>query len=162
MVFDGASKSYCMTGWRLGWAIMPPPLAERVHLLMVHTIGCSANFTQVAGAAALTGPRDGLDAMLTEYRARRDYVCGRLNDLPGVTCATPAGAFYAFPNVTGSGLTCEEFASRALAEAGVAILPGTDFGAGGAGHIRISYVRSMEVLKEGLDRLEAFVVGLAK
>jgi aspartate aminotransferase len=149
-----------MTGWRLGWAVMPPALVERVHLLMVHTIGCSANFTQVAGAAALDGPRDGLDSMLEEYRKRRDYVCDRLNTFPGVTCATPAGAFYAFPNIAATGLSCEEFASRSLHEAGVAILAGTDFGAGGAGHVRISYVRSLDVLEDGLDKLEAFIIGL--
>jgi len=151
-----------MTGWRLGWAVMPVDLATRIHLLMVHAIGCSATFTQRAGVAALDGGGEQLVAMLDEYKARRDYVCDRLNRMPGVRCAVPAGAFYAFPNVSGTGLSCEDFASRALAEAGVAILPGTDFGPNGAGHIRISYVRSMDVLKEGLDRLEAFVVSLGK
>eukprot|EP00040_Diaphanoeca_grandis_P044826 m.13732 g.13732 ORF g.13732 m.13732 type:complete len:398 (+) comp9830_c0_seq2:92-1285(+) len=159
-MFDGASKSYCMTGWRLGWGILPVSLVERVHLLMVHTIGCTAQFTQVAAVAALEGSQDMLHTMVADYQKRRDYVVARLNAIPGITCHTPKGAFYAFPNVTATGLADREFADRALVEGGVAILPGSDFGSGGAGHIRISYVRNMDVLKKGLDRLEAFVKGL--
>lgn len=160
-LFDGASKSYCMTGWRLGWAVLPPALVERVHLLMVHSIGCTALFTQVAGVAALEGPQETLQTMMADYEKRRDYVVGRLNQIPGVSCTTPSGAFYAFPDITQTGLDDREFAHRALNEAGVAILPGTDFGAMGAGHIRISYVKDNTVLKKGLDRLEKFVRGLA-
>lgn len=156
-LFDGASKAYCMTGWRLGWGVLPKPLAERVHLLMVHSIGCTAHFTQVAGIAALQGPQDSLAEMMVDYEKRRDYVVSRLNGMAGVQCNTPKGAFYAFPDVRGTGLSCKEFASRALYEAGVAILPGSDFGSEGDGHIRISYVRNQEVLKKGLDRLEYFV-----
>ena len=104
MMFDGASKTFCMTGWRLGWAVMPPPLAERIHLLLVHAIGCTANFTQAAGVAALEGPQTAVDDMMAEYQKRRDYVVQRLNAMPGVTCPTPAGAFYAFPDITGTGM----------------------------------------------------------
>lgn len=92
-----------------------------------------------------------------EYQKRRDYVVQRLNAMPGVTCPTPAGAFYAFPDTTGTGMSCEDLSTALLNEAGVAVLPGTDFGEGGAGHIRISYVRNMEVLKEGMDRIEAYL-----
>jgi len=162
MMFDGFSKTYCMTGWRLGWAVMPPPLAERIHLLMVHSLGCTANFTQSAGVAALTGPQHAVDEMIQEYQRRRDYVIGRLNAMPGVTCATPKGAFYAFPNVEGTGMGCRELSEILLNTAGVAVLPGTDFGDKGEGHIRISYVRNMDILKEGLDRIEKCLVDLKK
>jgi len=161
VMFDGASKTFCMTGWRLGWAVMPEALAARIHLLMVHAIGCSANFTQVAGTAALEGPQDTVEAMIAEYKIRRDYVVERLNAMPGVVCPSPAGAFYAFPDVSAVGIPCEELATGILNEAGVAVLPGTDFGKQGAGHIRISYVRSMDVLKEGLDRIETYIKSLA-
>jgi aspartate aminotransferase len=160
VAIDGFSKTYCMTGWRLGWAVMPEPLATRCHLYMTHTIGCSASFTQIAGIAALAGPQDMLTEMREEYQTRRNYVVGRLNAMPGVSCATPEGAFYVFPNISGvceaTGLKCKELAKRMLFEHYVVCLPGTDFGAVGEGHLRYSYVRSMETLIAGMDATEAF------
>lgn len=139
----------------MGWAVMPETLASRVHLLMVHSIGCSATFTQIATTAALTGTQAAVDEMLAEYGRRRDYVVKRLNSMPGVMCAKPAGAFYVFPDVTGLGKRdSATVASELLHEAGVALLPGSDFGSGGEGHLRISYVREMSVLEKGLDRIE--------
>jgi aspartate aminotransferase len=154
---DGFSKTYCMTGWRLGWAIMPAPLAERVHLFMTHAIGCSASFTQIAGIAALSGPQDMLTEMVAEYQKRRDYVVGRLNAMPGVTCKTPMGAFYVFPDVSGVGVPCKEIQRRLLFEGHLVCLPGTDFGAVGEGHLRYSYVRAMEKLVAGMDKTEEII-----
>ena len=127
---------------------------------MTHAVGCTAAFTQVAGVEALRGPQDCVAEMVQEYTKRRDYVIGRLNAMEGVTCPTPAGAFYAFPNVSALGKPCEEIASLLLKEGGVAVLPGTDFGECGQGHIRLSYVRDMATLKEGLDRMEKTLAGL--
>eukprot|EP00039_Didymoeca_costata_P004100 m.71317 g.71317 ORF g.71317 m.71317 type:complete len:397 (+) comp12236_c0_seq3:49-1239(+) len=158
IMFDGASKTYCMTGWRLGWAVMPTSLAERVHLLLTHSLGCTATFTQTAAVAALKGPSDPIDEMVAEYKKRRDYVVERLNKMPGVSCASPDGAFYAFPKVSDTGLSGSDLASELLNKAGVAVLAGTDFGAASGDYIRISYVRGMDVLKEGLDRMEKYLV----
>jgi aspartate/methionine/tyrosine aminotransferase len=152
---DGFSKTYCMTGWRLGYAICPQPLQERLHLLMTHAVGCTAMFTQSAGVAALRGPQDDVAKMIEEYKKRRDYVVDRLNAMEGVQCERPAGAFYVFPSIEGTGKTSQAVADHLLNEAGVATLPGPDFGACGEGHIRLSYVRDMATLKEGLDRMES-------
>jgi aspartate/methionine/tyrosine aminotransferase len=162
IIFDGFSKTYCMTGWRLGWAVMPKALAERVALLTTHSVGCTASFTQYAGIEALDGPQDCVEDMISEYRKRRDYVVSELNSMPGVTCETPAGAFYAFPNVSSFGLSSREIADKLLAEGGVALLPGTDFGASGEGFIRFSYVLSLDQLKEGLARVRKVVETLKK
>lgn len=153
VLVDGFSKSYCMTGWRLGWAVMPEALAERVELLITHSVGCTATFTQAAGLAALQGPDDGVSMMREAYRRRRDLVVDAMNAIEGVHCATPAGAFYAFPDVSALGLGSGEVAKRLLEEGFVATLPGTDFGAEGEGFIRISYVSEEEVLQEGLSRI---------
>ena len=153
ILVDGFSKTYCMTGWRLGWAVMPVPLARKVELLIVHSVGCTATFTQAAGVAALEGPQDSVDAMREEYQQRRDFVVGALNDIPGVTCPVPAGAFYAFPDVSAFGMSSKEVADLLLEEGGVAVLPGTDFGANGEGKIRLSYVGDMTVLEEGMKRI---------
>merc|ERR1712100_338047 len=124
-----------------------------MNLLMTHSIGCTAAFTQMAGVAALEGPQDDLKVMLVEYQKRRDYVCQRFNAIPGVKCAVPAGAFYAFPNIEGIKGTCSEIADRILNEGGVAVLPGNAFGPAGEKYFRISYVRGMDELKEGMDRI---------
>ena len=155
ILVDGFSKTYCMTGWRLGWAVMPAALAKKVELLLVHSVGCTATFTQEAGIAALEGPQDGVLEMVDEYRRRRDFVVGALNEIPGVECPTPAGAFYAFPDVSAFGKSSKEIADLLLAEGGVAVLPGTDFGANGEGKIRLSYVGDMETLREGCARIAA-------
>ena len=162
VLVDGCSKTYCMTGWRLGWAVMPPALARRVELLVVHSVGCTATFTQEAGLAALVGPQEGVDAMVEEYRRRRDFVVGALNDIPGVSCPVPEGAFYAFPDVSSFGLSSKEVADRLLSEGGVAVLPGTDFGANGEGKIRLSYVGDMETLEEGVRRIAATLGKIAE
>ena len=162
VLVDGFSKTYCMTGWRLGWAVMPAALARRVELLVVHSVGCTATFTQEAGLAALVGPQEGVDAMVEEYRRRRDFVVGALNDIPGVSCPVPEGAFYAFPDVSIFGLSSKEVADRLLREGGVAVLPGTDFGANGEGKIRLSYVGDMETLEEGVRRIAAALGKIAE
>lgn len=153
ILVDGFSKSFCMTGWRLGWAVMPASLAERVELLMTHSVGCTATFSQIAGLAALQGPADQIATLRSTYKRRRDMVVEAMNAIEGVTCATPAGAFYAFPDVSSFGRSSKEIAERLLKEGFVAVLPGTDFGDNGEGYIRISYVCEDDELKEGLKRI---------
>src|SRR3954453_18388076 len=132
---DGFSKSFAMTGWRLGYAAMPKALAEKVALLTMHAVGCTAGFKQVAGGTALEQCRAAVNAQKAIYQARRDRIVGGLNSLPGVSCVKPSGAFYAFPNVTGLGMPSVELARRLLNEAGVACLSGTDFGEHGEGYL---------------------------
>jgi putative lipoic acid-binding regulatory protein len=153
VLVDGLSKTYCMTGWRLGWAVMPEALAARTELLAVHSYGCVATFTQEAGVAALEGPQDQVDEMAAEYKRRRDFVVSALNAIDGVECPKPAGAFYAFPDVSSFGMTSKQIADLLLNDGGVAVLPGTDFGANGEGKIRLSYVGDMDTLKEGCARI---------
>lgn len=162
VVVDGFSKAFCMTGWRLGWAVMPPALAERVELLLVHSVGCTATFTQAAGVEALRDPDADVEELRRVYRARRDVVVGLLNDIPGVSCATPAGAFYAFPDVSAFGMPSKEIARRILEEGHVAVLPGTDFGEKGEGHIRISYVSEEAELREGIKRIGEVLAKIGK
>jgi aspartate/methionine/tyrosine aminotransferase len=162
VVVDGFSKTYAMTGWRLGFGIMPEPLARQMAALMNNSNSCTATFVQKAGEAALTGPQDEVAAMLAEFRARRDVLLPGLNAIPGVTCARPAGAFYAFPRVGGTGLSSVELADRLLEEAGVVTLPGTGFGVEGEGHLRLSYANSRENLREGLRRMHQFLATLAR
>jgi aspartate/methionine/tyrosine aminotransferase len=142
-----------MTGWRLGYAIMPEALAEQVNLLLTHSIGCTATFTQIAGIEALTGNQDEVDAMVQEYQQRRDRLINGLNSLPGVRCQLPEGAFYAFPNVKSFGEPARLLADRLLEQAGVAVLPGTDFGRYGEGYLRLSYAVSMEQIDTALERM---------
>jgi aspartate/methionine/tyrosine aminotransferase len=156
VLVDGFSKTYAMTGWRLGFMVMPEALAERVELLLTHSIGCTATFTQVAGLEALTGPQDRVDDYQSEYQRRRDFFVAGLNAIPGVSCQLPQGAFYVFPNIKSFGLTSKEIAARLLDEAGVATLAGSDFGSGGEGYLRLCYATSMEVLKESLEKMKAW------
>ena len=125
---DGFSKTYAMTGWRIGYGVMPESLAEAVTKLMVNSNSCTASFTQLAAIAALTGPQDGVVSMVREFHRRRDAFCQGLNQVPGFRCALPAGAFYAFPNVTGTGMDSKQLADLLLIEAGVACLDGGCFG----------------------------------
>ncbi len=159
IILDGFSKSYAMTGWRLGYGIFPEWLVEPVSRLMTNSVSCTSVFSQMAAIAALEGPQDSVGTMMDEFTARRDLVVEGLNSLPGVTCRVPKGAFYAFPNVTGTGLSSKEFADRALSEAGVALLAGTAFGDYGDGYIRISFANSRENLREGIERLRKMLVG---
>jgi aspartate/methionine/tyrosine aminotransferase len=153
IIADGFSKTYAMTGWRLGFGIMPQPLAEKLDLLLTHSVGCSATFTQHAGLEAVLGPQDEVDAVMAEFRRRRELIVHGLNALPGVRCPMPRGAFYAFPNVTAFGLSSDDLAEYLLDEGGVAVLPGTSFGRNGEGYLRLSYANSMENIQRALDRI---------
>lgn len=157
ILVDGFSKSFAMTGWRLGYAAMPKALADKVALLTMHAVGCTAGFTQVAGVTALEQCRAAVNAQKAIYQARRDRIVGGLNSLPGVSCVKPSGAFYAFPNVTGLGIPSVELARRLLSEAGVACLSGTDFGEHGEGYLRFSYAASLEAIEEAVDRIRSFI-----
>lgn len=157
IIVDGFSKTYAMTGWRLGFGIMPKELAERVGLLLTHSIGSTAHFTQFAGIEALTGPQDRVDAMVAEYQRRRDVIVDGLNSLPGFSCQKPQGAFYAFPNITGTGLGSDALANLILEKAGVALLPGSSFGQYGEGYLRLSYANSIENIEKGLERIRTIL-----
>ncbi|MCK4314484.1 MAG: pyridoxal phosphate-dependent aminotransferase [Anaerolineae bacterium] len=153
IIVDGFSKTYAMTGWRLGFGIMPEPLAEKVGLLLTHSVGCTATFTQIAGIEALTGPQEQVEAVRSEYRRRRDLIVAGLNAIPGVTCQTPQGAFYVFPNVKSLDLSSDRLAEILLNQAGVAVLPGTAFGEYGEGYLRLCYSNSTEQIQRALDRM---------
>jgi aspartate aminotransferase len=142
-----------MTGWRLGYGVMPEPLAEQVTKLQVNSNSCTNAATQYAGLEALTGPQDSVLSMLAEFRARRDLIVSGLNELPGVECITPQGAFYAFPRIDGTGHRAGTLADLLLDEAGVACLAGTAFGLCGEGHLRFSYANSQENLTRALERM---------
>jgi aspartate/methionine/tyrosine aminotransferase len=158
IVLDGFSKTYAMTGWRMGYGVMPAWLVEAVNKLMVNSNSCTASFTQRAGIAALAGPQTGVERMIAEFRRRRDAFCAGLNQVPGFRCGLPGGAFYAFANVMETGMSSKELASRLLQEAGVACLSGTAFGEYGEGYIRFSYAAAYEQLMEAVDRVRDFVV----
>ena len=153
IILDGFSKTYAMTGWRLGYGVMPEPLAEQVTKLQVNSNSCTAAATQHAGLAALHGPQDAVNKMLEAFRARRDLIVSGLNAIPGVECIVPQGAFYAFPNVSDTGLPAGKLADRLLNEAGVACLSGSAFGRHGEGHLRLSYANSRENISRALDRM---------
>jgi aspartate/methionine/tyrosine aminotransferase len=153
ILLDGFSKSYAMTGWRLGYGVMPAALAEHVTRLMVNSNSCTATFVQLAGLAALQGDQDSVARMVAEFKRRRDLMVDGLNTLPGVRCARPRGAFYVFPNITGTGRRSAEVAERLLTEAGVATLSGTAFGEYGEGYLRLSYANSEANLREALTRM---------
>jgi aspartate/methionine/tyrosine aminotransferase len=155
VILDGFSKTYSMTGWRLGYGVMPLWLADAVDKLMVNSNSCTASFTQRAGLAALQGPQDAVDAMVAEFRRRRDVIVKGLNGIPGFRCPVPDGAFYAFPNITGTGMRSRELADLLLNEAGVACLSGTAFGSHGDGYLRFSYAASLDDIEEALVRIRA-------
>jgi aspartate/methionine/tyrosine aminotransferase len=159
ILVDGFSKSYAMTGWRLGFAAMPPALAQKVALLTMHAVGCTAGFTQMAGIVALEKCRSEMNAQVAIYQERRDRIVAGLNSLPGVSCAPPKGAFYAFPNVSGLRIPSRELARRLLIEAGVACLSGTDFGERGEGYLRFSYAASIEAIDQAIARMRGFIGG---
>ena len=160
IILDGFSKTYAMTGWRIGYGVMPPELCDQMTLLMVNSNSCTAAFTQRAALAALTGPQDQVDEMVAEFRRRRDLFVGGLNEIPGIRCPIPKGAFYVFPNVAGLGLSSKAFADRLLNEAGVAALAGSDFGACGEGYVRFSYANSVENIQKAVDRIAEFAAKL--
>jgi aspartate/methionine/tyrosine aminotransferase len=153
IVADGFSKTYAMTGWRLGFGLMPEPLAARLDLLLTHSVGCTATFTQYAGLEAITGPQDDVQAVVDKFRRRRDLIVAGLNRIPGVRCPVPRGAFYAFPNVAAYGRSSDVLADYLLEEAGVAVLPGTAFGRNGEGCLRLSYANSLGNIVRALERM---------
>jgi aspartate aminotransferase len=157
IVLDGFSKTYAMTGWRLGYGIVPEPLVTPFSRLLVNSVSCTNAATQWAGVEALTGPQDSVDAMVAEFRARRDLVVAGLNSIPGVTCLLPEGAFYAFPDISGTGLTGSELADKLLFEGGVSVLAGTAFGHVGGNHLRLSYANSRANLEEAIRRMRSVI-----
>jgi aspartate/methionine/tyrosine aminotransferase len=155
IICDGFSKAYAMTGWRLGFGIMPEALADRVGLLLTHSVGCTASFTQVAGIEALRGPQEQVEAVVAKYKRRRDALVTGLNEIPGLSCRMPQGAFYVFPNITAFGKTSNWMADYLLEEAGVALLSGTSFGKNGEGYLRLCFANSLENIQEALERLKS-------
>ena len=160
IICDGFSKTYAMTGWRLGYGIMPAALAERVELLLTHSVGCTAHFTQVAGVEALTGPQDQVAEVVAEYQRRRDVLVAGLNAIPGIRCRTPQGAFYVFPNVSSFGKSSDWLADYLLEEAGVAVLPGTAFGPNGEGFLRLFFANSMDNIELALAQMQGALAKL--
>ncbi|HXE90500.1 MAG TPA: pyridoxal phosphate-dependent aminotransferase [Terriglobales bacterium] len=154
ILLDGFSKTYAMTGWRMGYGVMRADLATQVARLQTNATSCTASFTQVAGIEALRGDQSSVGKMCDEFRRRRDVVVERLNRIPGFTCRTPRGAFYVFPNITGTGWPSKKLADALLEEAGVAVLSGTAFGKFGEGYLRLSIANSIENLEKALDRIE--------
>lgn len=153
ILIDGFSKTFSMTGWRLGYAVMPKQLAEKVALLLVHAVGCTTHFTQFAGLEAIQGNQDMVTEMMGEYRKRRDALVRGLNAIPGIHCQVPAGAFYVFPDVSSFGKSSDEIATSLLEDAGVALLPGTAFGKQGEGFLRLCYANSLANIQRAVGRM---------
>jgi aspartate/methionine/tyrosine aminotransferase len=153
IICDGFSKTYAMTGWRLGFGVMPEALAERVELLLTHSVGSTADFTQFAGLEALHGDQTQVDAMAVEYRRRRDALVSGLNTIPGVRCRLPQGAFYAFPNINAFERSSDWLADYLLEVAGVALLPGTAFGRHGEGYLRLCFANSLENIERAIEKM---------
>ena len=153
IILDGFSKTYAMTGWRLGYGVMPEELAAQVAKLMTNSVSCNAAFTMYAGIEALRGPQDEVAKMVEAFRQRREVIVEGLNAIPGFKCLKPKGAFYAFPNITGTGKSSREMESYLLNEAGVATLSGTSFGQYGEGFLRLSYANSVENITKALERI---------
>ncbi len=160
ILLDGFSKTYAMTGWRLGYGVMPEPLAQHVARLMINSNSCTSTFTQDAGIAALQGSRTEVKGFIAEFRKRRDLMVAGLNKINGVSCITPHGAFYCFPNVKKVPMPGKQLAERLLNEAGVAVLSGTAFGKYGDGYLRLSYANSVENIQTGLERIAKTIASL--
>jgi aspartate/methionine/tyrosine aminotransferase len=160
ILLDGYSKTYAMTGWRLGYGVMPAQLAEQMTKLMVNSNSCTTAFTQQAGIAALEGPQDDALAMVAAFRERRDVIVDGLNRIPGFRCARPAGAFYVFPNVEGTGVASKVLGKTLLEEGGVAVLDGDCFGRYGEGYLRLSYANSVENIRQALERIDQAIRAL--
>lgn len=160
ILLSGFSKTYSMTGWRLGYAAMPAELIDPVVRLIVNSVSCTAPFVQYAGIEALTGSQDSLGEMMAEFRKRRDVIVTGLNDIPGISCVQPKGAFYVFPNISNLGMKSGELSDYLLNEAGVATLAGTDFGQYGEGYIRLSYATSLDNINRALEKINDAAVKL--
>jgi len=157
IVLDGFSKTYAMTGWRLGYGIMPAPMAQVVAKLQTNSTSCTATFSQMAAVEAVKGDQSSVERMVAEFRRRRDVIVDGLRQIRGFSCVRPKGAFYVFPNITGTGFSSRTLADRLLDEAGVACLSGTAFGEFGEGHLRFSYATSMENIQEALRRIKGWI-----
>jgi aspartate aminotransferase len=157
IILDGFSKTYAMTGWRLGYGIMPAELAAVVSKLQTNVTSCTASFIQMAGIEALTGPQKWVDDVVQEFHRRRDLIVDGMNSIPGFSCHKPLGAFYVFPNVTGTGIECRTLANRLLNEAGVACLSGAMFGEYGEGYLRFSYANSIPNIEKAIERIRKFL-----
>ena len=153
IILDGFSKTYAMTGWRIGYGVMRRDLAEKITRLMVNSNSCTCAFIQMAGVEALKGPQDSVGRMVNEFKRRRDVIVSGLNGIEGISCRKPKGAFYVFPNVKGLEIDCRELSDFLLNKAGVAVLPGTSFGKYGDGYIRLSYANSVENLEKAIERM---------
>jgi aspartate/methionine/tyrosine aminotransferase len=153
VILDGYSKTYAMTGWRLGYGVMPADLAKLVAKLQVNVTSCTSSLTQMAGIEALMGPQHDVEAMVAEFKRRRDLIVDGLNAIPGIRCLKPHGAFYVFPNITGTGMNSRELAEFLLNEGGVACLSGTAFGKYGEGFLRFSYANSIPNIEKALERI---------
>ena len=160
IIVDGFSKTYAMTGWRLGYGIMPQALAERLNLLLTHSVGCTAHFTQYAGIEALTGPQEGVEEMVRTYQERRDLLVSGLNAIPGVSCRKPMGAIYAFPNIQSFQRSSEDIANLILEKANVALLPGTSFGRYGEGYLRVVFANELGKIERAVQRIGDALSGL--
>ncbi len=156
IILDGFSKTFAMTGWRLGYGVMRRDLAEQIALLMTNSNSCTASFTQIAGVEALRGEQGSVDRMLEEFRRRRSVIVEGLNRIPGFRCRQPHGAFYVFPNTSGTGRTSRALADALLSEVGVACLSGTSFGQAGEGYLRFSFANSVENIQKALERIEGW------
>ena len=160
IILDGCSKTFAMTGWRLGFAAWPEEMVEPVTRMIINSVSCTAAFTQRAALAALTGPWEPVEEMLREFASRRDVIVDGLNRIDGITCQEPSGAFYVFPNITGLGRSSQEVSDFLLNEAGVACLAGTAFGTGGEGYLRLSYANSIQAIRDALEAIEATLPSL--
>jgi aspartate/methionine/tyrosine aminotransferase len=153
IMIEGHSKTYAMTGWRLGFGVIPEELAPQIAKLQTNANSCTCSFTQLAGVEALQGPQESVTKMVAEFQTRRDLIVEGLNRIPGISCHTPAGAFYVFPNIRGTKKKSKELETMLMEEAGVAVLSGTSFGAYGEGYLRLSYANSQENIRKALDRI---------
>lgn len=160
LVLDGFSKTYAMTGWRIGYCVANVDIIKKFEMIMVNSVSCTCSFTQMAAVEALKGPQDSVVEMKNKFKERRDWLVNALNEIEGIKCCMPRGAFYAFPDISSFGLSSKEFADRLLEEEGIALAWGTSFGEYGEGHIRISYATSLENLKEAVERLKRFTLKL--
>ncbi len=154
IILDGFSKSYAMTGWRLGYVIGPKPIIEKMGLLMINALSCTTSFVQKAGITALRGTQEPLKEMMKAFRERRDTIVKGLNEIPGFSCLTPQGAFYTFPSIKGTGMNSREMADHILNQAGVCCLPGSAFGPYGEGYLRFSYATSVENIKQAMEQIK--------
>ena len=157
ILIEGHSKTYAMTGWRLGYGVAPKEIADKITQLTINSNSCTATFTQIAGIEALTGPQTFVSDMVAEFQVRRDVIVDGLNSIKGMSCVKPLGSFYVFPNVTNLPLSCEDLADYLMEEVGVALLPGTAFGKYGDGYLRLSYANSLENINEALRRMESAI-----